>query len=337
MSFDVIPHTLDQQRLAANLAETYAPWMEAVRATHGDRWRWKKVKGEDYLYHLFHGSNNGRSLGPRSPHTEAICAQMQALEQRASNGEKRLLLMGRMYRAARLPILAPFAGAVLRELDAQGILGDQVMVVGTNALGAYEIEAGRSLDTGLHATEDFDLSWVGQTPAMETPVTLLPALQRADASWTVSMERTFQVVNRHGEVIDVLVAPSLLKGYPKDEKIRAIDVEGQEDLLGGERISQVVADLSGRPARIVAPDPRLYALHKWSLARDPTRTATKRQKDAQQALAVRQLVDEGMPALPFDKAFLKTLSPRLTHAWKHWQEEAKAKVTSNPSRTRLRR
>lgn len=336
MTSEALEHTLDQQRIAANLAEAYGPWMEACRATQGDRWRWKKVNGEDYLYRLFYGSNTGTSLGRRSPETEALYDRMRNLEQRQANGEKRLLVLGRMYRAARLPVLAAFVGSLLREFDTLGILGDQIMVVGTHALGAYEIEAGRSLESGLHATEDLDVSWVGaQASAREaSPPSLLQAMKKVDASWTVSMERTFQVVNKKGESVDVLIAPSLLNNYPDQEAIRAIDQESQEELLGGQRISQVVADLSGRPARLVAPDPRLFAVHKWLLAQAPDRAAVKRRKDQQQALAVRQLVEVGMPALPFDTAFIRRLSPRMRAAWKQWNDQIQRSVTPSKSRSR---
>lgn len=328
MSPPLTDHTLDQQRVAANLAEVYSAWREAARATKGDRWRWRPVNGTDYLYQLFHGLNNGKSLGPRSEDTEALFTQMGNLETRAKTGAKRMLLLGRMYKAARLPMVAPFAGAVLRELDMHGLLGDQLLVVGTNALVAYEIEAAKSVNADLHATEDFDLTWVGDK--ISPPVALLDIFKKADVSWTVSMERTFQVVNNHNEVIDILIAPSLLKNYPVNEKIKAMDIAGQEDLLEGTRIEQVVTDLRGDACRIIAPDPRRYAIHKWLLAQEPTRKAVKRHKDAGQAEAVLDLVRQGMPHLPLDRAFVKSLSPRLAAAWTQWQNSPAERARPRP-------
>lgn len=307
------PHTLDQQRLAANLAEAYATWMEAVRATRSGRLRWKRIAGHDYLYRLEHGGCNGSSLGPRSTLTEGLFEKAQADESRVRHGQQRLLVLGRLYKAARLPTISRFAGAVLRQLDQVGLLGSAIRVVGTTALPAYELEAGASLETTLQATEDLDLSWVGEH--IQPPPMLLEALRGQDGSWTVSMERTFQIVNARGEVIDLLIAPSLLDGYPAGERVRALPLEGQDDLLAGTPVEHVVADLDGRPARIVAPDPRRFALHKCWLAEQPGRSALKRRKDAAQAEALLSLVRERMPGLALDGAWVRTLPPRLRTIW----------------------
>jgi hypothetical protein len=308
-------YTLDQQRAAVNLGDAYDAWMEAERATFQGRLRWKTVAGKDYLYHLRKGSDTGTSLGPRSAETEQRFAEGRALEDQARNGAKRLLLLGRIYKAARLPLVPTFAGDILRNFDRHGLLGPALQVIGTNALSAYELEAGCALNQELRATEDFDLSWTG--PAIEPPPRLLEVMHETDATWTVSMERSFQVVNRHLDVVDVLVAPSLLGNYPPD-KWQAIDTPGQEDLLGGSPVTQVVADFSGQPARLVVPDPRRFALHKLLLSQSDERQGLKRKKDFQQAQELRHLIETAMPSYPFDEAFLDSLSPRLQNAWTGW-------------------
>lgn len=308
--------TLEQERAIGNLNQTYAAWMEAEQAIVLGRLRWKTVNETDYLYRLRPGRDTGTSLGPRSPATELQFEQARSHEEQSKNGAKRLLVLGRIYKATRAPMIATFAGEALRALDRRGILGDGLQVVGTNALPAYELEAARQLPDDLHATEDFDLSWIGK--AMVPPPHLLDVLREADATWTVSMERTFQLVNRNLEIIDVVVAPSRQMAYPKSSPWKAVDLDGQEDLLGGVPVSQVVADFSGRPARIVAPDPRLFALHKFLLSQEPERKAIKRAKDRAQAEQVMALVEVGMPHYPMDEAFIATLSDRLGKAWAAW-------------------
>jgi maltoporin len=51
------------------------------------------------------------------------------------------------------------AARILRRLDAEGLLGRHLFVVGTHALFAYEAASGVLFDAGLTATEDVDLLW----------------------------------------------------------------------------------------------------------------------------------------------------------------------------------
>lgn len=270
------------------------------------------MAGRDYLCAIRRGTNHATSLGPRDARTEEIHARAAEDEARAGASWDRLLLQGRLYKACRLPLIEGFAGDLLRELDADGFLGDHLRVVGSNALVAYELEAGHLVDPGLRATEDFDLTWVGQrldTGLVHAP--LLSAFKRADATWTVNTEREFQVRNRRGEVVDVLVAPSLVASYPRSEAIRACTLVGQEDLLGGRPVVQTVVDLHGKPARLVAPDPRLFALHKLRLAHDPERNPLKRAKDRKQGEAVLALLGQHLPHYPWDDAFVGALPDHL--------------------------
>lgn len=86
--------------------------------------------------------------------------------------------------------------------------------------------------------------------------------------------------------------------------------------MGGLPVEHVIAGLSGRPAKIVAPDPRLFALHKWMMAVDPNRKPAKQRKDHNQALQVKRLIELGMPHHPFDDEFLDNVSPLIQQSWK---------------------
>lgn len=144
--------------------------------------------------------------------------------------------------------------------------------------------------------------------------------------------------NRHGDLLDVLVAPSVSATFPKREAIRAVATEGQEDLLGGQPLERVVLDSAGLPARVVAPDPCLFALHKLRLAAVPDRRVEKRGKDRLQALAVLDWVREHMPEYPLDEGFAQGLSLPLAQAWQAYQQErlaekAEAVLTSPVRKT----
>jgi hypothetical protein len=99
-----------------------------------------------------------KALGPRSAETEATWAAFSdgkaAAEVRAAGLRLTLEGMARVNRAMGLGRVPRLVGRLLRRLDDAGVLGEQICVVGTNALFAYEAHAGLRFDAGLLATSD---------------------------------------------------------------------------------------------------------------------------------------------------------------------------------------
>ncbi len=332
--------TSDADRLLIELDQLYLVWQQAARAGLNGRYRWRRSNETDYLYLMFPGSDRGASQGPRSETTEALYEHHRDAEETAKATWNRLLVKGRMLKAARVPMVTAAAGEALRALDLAGLLGDCVRVVGSMALPAYEVAAGIRLDPLLHATEDMDLTWVrGPQEGSEPPTQLLQALKHTDDTWTVNSERPFQLRNRHGEILDVLLAPSVAEGYPRRERVRPATLESQDWLLGGVPLERVVIDLTGKPVRIVAPDPRLFALHKLHMASDGQVLAQRRReksdKDARQGHALMRLIRERMPEYPLDQDFLAGLPQELKQSFERWESQPPADVV--PSRPAARR
>ena len=333
--------TADEDRLLVELDQLYQVWREAAQKGLQGRYRWRRSNDTDYLYLMFPGSDRGASQGPRSEHTEALYEEHHAAEEQARAVWTRLLVKGRMLKSARVPMVTAAAGEALRALDLAGLLGDCVRVVGSMALPAYELAAGVKLDPALHATEDMDLTWVLSPQELQAgnrpPAQLLEALKRTDDTWTVNSERPFQLRNRQGEILDVLLAPSLVEGYPRRERVRPATLESQDWLLGGMPLERVVIDLSGKPVRVVSPDPRLFALHKLYMAADPevkaNRKREKSAKDERQGQALMELITQRMPEYPLDEAFAQGLPAPLRQAFDTWN----ATPTASPSSTTTRR
>lgn len=60
----------------------------------------------------------------------------------------------------------------------------------------------------------------------------------------------------------------------------------QEWLLNGRRVDRVVGVRDGEAARMVAPDPRWFALQKLWLSQKPERNPQKKVKDHKQGIAL---------------------------------------------------
>jgi hypothetical protein len=309
----------EQLRVAANLAQYYDAWRDSERALRQfvGYLGWKTIAGREYLYRT-DTRGQGSSLGPRSPETEQVHAEFQQGRREAADRvaaqEEQLRVLGALYRSLRLPAIDSAAARILREADLRGMLGDTLMVVGTNAMIAYEFEAGERFATGLDATEDFDLAWSASPEASEqilrgAPV--LSLLKAIDSTYVVNSERPFQARNRAAYEVEVLIAPSRVATYPRTEVLRPVPLPEQEWLLAGRSVDHVACGRDGTPARILAPDPRWFALHKLWLANKPTRNRLKATKDRKQGLAVLRAVRGRMPHYPIDGAFRREVPGEL--------------------------
>lgn len=291
---------------------------------------WKAIAGKDYLYRVTPLSRTSKSLGPRSAKTEQYFAEYmerrQVLTERQARLEARMRALSPLYRASRMPLIAADAGKLLREADVRGLLGDALLVIGTNTMAAYELEAQHRFATGLDATQDCDLSWTADrrtTLALHQRFTspLNELFKAVDQTYTINLERTFQFRNADAYEVEILAAPSRLEAYPAGEQLRPLSLPSQEWLTRGKYVDQVVVDRGGMAARIVAPDPRWMALHKLWLSAQSDRNPLKKAKDHAQGIALSRAILTDLPHYPVDEAFLSSvdspLKPFIPNAWKN--------------------
>ena len=323
----ISPFSDEQLRLLVNLRQRYEVWIEAERDLEALPYdlRRKSVAGRDYLYEIAGRSGNGKSLGPFNDEAIATFHRFKArkAETKARLATVRGLLdeSARLYRALRLPLLSSDAGPILREADRRGLLGSQLIVVGTNAVAAYALEAAGLIREAPDETEDFDLAWSGSDAPLDNAQPVWDLLKAVDPTFAINSERDFQARNAKAYEVELLVAPSRAGGLSARDRPRPIPLPEQEWLLFGRPVDQVVGCRDGTPARIVAPDPRWFALHKLWMAEQPKRNPLKRPKDRKQGLALLAAVSEAMPHYPLDAAFVASLPDELAPHWEGWQSQ----------------
>lgn len=294
---DFLPFSNDSQRISANLEQIYGAWVNARRQVDAlpVSMYWVAKDGNDYLHVKTKSTDNGTSIGARSEQTEAQFSEFtrskEELKTRVASFDAVILERAGLYRRLRLPSLPDRQAEILRKLDIEELLGNDLLVVGTNAFVAYELFAGAKLPTGNEETEDFDLAWcrgskvslatlLGRQPAKSK--TLFGVLKGIDSSYRISPRKPYQAVNSDGYEVELLAAPST-HPLPKNEAFDPMaSLIEQEWLLKGTAISVVVATVRGRAAPLVVPDPRWMALHKLWLADKLERRADKKDKDRRQ-------------------------------------------------------
>ena len=88
-------------------------------------------------------------------------------------------------------------------------------------------------------------------------------------------------------------------GGPDD--MRAAEVKNLSWLLSAPKFEQIAIGFDDIPVRMVTPDPRAYALHKFWVSKQKDRDPRKKGRDREQAIAVAQLVMKHLPYLEFSK------------------------------------
>ncbi len=212
------------------------------------------------------------------------------------------------------------AGKVLREADRLRYLGEQAMVVGTNALIAYALEANGFIRDAPDTTLDFDMALTG-VDANEDRPTLWKVLKEADMTYSVNTERPFQARNAKAYEVEILSAPSRIGGQIAQDRPRPFPLPEQEWLLNGRRVDRVVGVRDGEAARMVVPDPRWFALQKLWMAEKPGRDPQKRPKDRKQGIALLDAVWLAMRHYPIDGAFYEELPDALKPHFELWDSQ----------------
>ncbi|QUL37608.1 GSU2403 family nucleotidyltransferase fold protein [Erythrobacter sp. JK5] len=316
------PFSAEQERALINMRQRYDAWIEAERELYTMPYdlRRKKVGDYEYLYEIFDRSGNGKSLGAwdddKQSQLEEFKASKAALKERRDGARDALGESSRIARALRLPLLSADAGPILREADRRSLLGSHLLVVGTNAMAAYALEAAGTFRDVPDETEDFDLAWTADEP--EDGTQLWDMLKAVDPTFTINTEREFQARNAKAYEVELLVAPSRVETLAGKDRPRPVPLPEQEWLLPGRRVDQVVPCRDGSPARIVAPDPRWFALQKLWLGAQAKRNPLKRRKDTVQGAALLEAVAEAMPHYSLGHEFVESLPDELVPYWEEW-------------------
>lgn len=317
------PFSDEQARVIVNLEQAYQVWIEALRTLNDMPYnmRIKEVSGREYLYEVTDRRGSMKSRGPLDQEKQAEFDEYKVekaeLKERLASSREALKEQASLYRALRLPMLPAEAGKILREADRLRFLGEQAMVVGTNVLVAYALEANGFIRDAPDTTLDFDMALTGVEADEDRP-TLWKVLKEADMTYLVNTERPFQARNSKAYEVEILSAPSRIAGQVSQDRPRPIPLPEQEWLLNGRWVDRVVGVRDGEAARMVVPDPRWFALHKLWMAEKPERDPQKKPKDFKQGIAVLDAVWIAMRHYPLDVDFYKELPDQLKPHFELW-------------------
>ncbi len=315
----------EQRRQLVDVQQLFEAWWPAeVDLETGPRLYWNKSKGKRYLYEQRQGqrSSLGResaALIKRKTENDAEVRTLRARVKRLRARAEEMAPVNKAFGIARVPDIA---ARIVRELDREGLLGRHIIIAGTNALYAYEMAAGVFIGGRYTTTGDADLIWDNRQSLLLSATSvvrrdgLMSILRRVDPSFTADYGMI--VRNDRGYIVDLIVPENEAIAIMRPEgDVEAQQISGIEWLLTGAPFEQVVVGGDGIPVRMVVPDPRTFALHKFWVSSRDDRKAVKSVKDLAHAKIVAALaqshlrmplVAKDMPWLP---RTLRKLIPEL--------------------------
>jgi hypothetical protein len=304
--------------------ELYQAYLEALQ--QGRRFKggmhWKKIRGREYLYRYRDRYGHGDSLGPRSEHTEQLFGDFSRERQEAldrlQTQRLRLQEQARFCRAALIHRVPRPVAKILRRLE-QDELGQNLLVISTTAVYAYEFAAGVFLpgfargDLLNEAHRRLILAGEGKSSWDD----LLRLLRQADRSFAPVPGEGCRAVNRDGFLVRLLKSEVRRPGRQKPVTVSGAreplpPEAGQfQSLLTAPRFTQVVIGADGGPATLVVPDPWAFALNKLWWSQQEDREEGRRARDRRQALAVADLVLRYLPQYDFSSSELEMFPREL--------------------------
>ncbi|MBK9624582.1 MAG: hypothetical protein IPO38_08480 [Rhodocyclaceae bacterium] len=294
MNINELRFSDEDQRIIANTEQLYEGMLAALRERKDigyTRMAWKTINAAEYLY-AWPQQGGEKSLGRRSADTEKQLTDFDtsasALDSQIEGISSALEKVLAQYKALHLPQIMSLPAKILRLLDLQGHLGKDLIVVGTNAFAAYEIEAGQRFAHGMDETEDFDLSWCRDSEISlhaTTRITgspLFTAIKQVDSSFRINDKRPYRAINNKGYEVELLTAPSVMKSLATNEIFSTAAIPEQEWLLKGNPYDISPAPVMAHLHPLSFQIPAGWRAQMW-LANKPERRSDKKERTQSKA------------------------------------------------------
>jgi hypothetical protein len=213
---------------------------------------------------------------------------------------------------------------LLEEIRKAG-LQEHFLVIGTNALYAYETHAGVRLSGDVAATTDVDLLWdsrkritlLSDGDEHFNQHGLMGIVKRVDGTFELQAGSEYRAVNSSGYMVDLIKrrSKSLFDDKEPQQLVKneadfwAAKIVNMDWLLSAPRFSQVVVGVNGGMTEMLTVDPRAFVLYKIYLSRKEDRDPVKKPRDVAQARVLFNLIQDRLPHLAFEK--IQSMPERL--------------------------
>jgi len=298
-------HYINTQQLYEHYLQKKQRYLKEYRVSM----YWRHAGGKEYLTKKHSATNRITSLGVKNAETERIYEEF--VRSKAALKEELSLLEARMEKARKLSRIEQLTRVpnalvdIYRKINELG-LDDKMILIGTNALYAYEAYCGVFVEEENLATEDIDLlnkhskslSVIFREVAPEGDLGQL--IRLIDKSFEPDAKVPYRFRNKEGVLLEVLtpirqhVAFGSVKEVNTFVQMTTLEMEGMQWLENARLFKSMVVADNGKCALLSTIHPLEFAIYKNWLSTVNDRNILKKNRDHTQSRLVTQLIEKYM-------------------------------------------
>lgn len=308
MDFLISEYSSSQRKQYINAKQLYEHYIEKKNEYYMNynlSLYWRKSAGKEYLTKKNSSQNRVESLGVKSEETlkiyEDFVQHKKLLKEtlfELSTKLKKIEKLNKIELLTRVPSALVEIYQKINELK----LDDKMILIGTNALYAYEAHCGVFLEDEELATEDIDLlakenkslSVVFKEVMPKGTVTTL--LKLIDKSFEQDKKLPYRFRNKNGVLLEIISPTNRKKKVVQNEFIDLLDLEmnGMQWLENSPILKSMVIGENGKCAIVSTIHPLEFAVYKNWLSQQLDRNIHKKNRDYKQSKLVTYLIEEYM-------------------------------------------
>ena len=310
MSFFLTEYTASQRKQYINSKQLYEYYIEKKNEylmNYNLSMYWRKVGDREYLTKKHSSQNKVTSLGAKSKETikiyEDFLKHKAMLKEELASLDKKLEKTRKLNKIEFLTRVPSDLVAIYQKIN-ELKLDDKMVLIGTNALYAYEAHCALFVEEEQLATDDIDvlaksskeLSVIFREVLPKGKVTSL--LKLIDKSFEQDKKVPYRFRNKRGVVLEI-ISPTNSQKYThqkNDEFIDIIELEmrGMQWLENSRIFKSMVIGENGKCAILSTIHPLEFAVYKHWLSLQSDRDIHKKNRDAQQSKLVTELIEDYM-------------------------------------------
>ena len=308
MNFLLSEYTSSQRKQYINSKQVYEHYIDKKNEyylNYNISMYWRKSGDKEYLTKKSSSLNRVTSLGVKSEetvkiyedfleHKEALKLELTTLEEKLEKIRK----LNKIEFLTRVPYELIEIYQKINELK----LDDKMILIGTNALYAYESHCALFVEDEQLATEDIDLLSKDSKELSVVFREVLPKgkltslLKLIDKSFEQDKKLPYRFRNKKGVLLEI-ISPSHPKKNIKENSfmdILDLEMQGMQWLENSRIFKSMVIGENGKCAILSTIHPLEYAVHKNWLSKQLDRNIHKKNRDHKQSLLVTELIEKYM-------------------------------------------
>ncbi len=295
---------IKQKSNSKMLYQSYLETLHSYNLQYRYKMLWQKHKnGYELLAKEDLKTKKRDYIGRRDKNTEEIAnifrRNKQEIKERLKNLKEQLKRDQKLNKIENITRAPKELVSILRKVNELD-LDKKLIVIGTNALYAYEAKAGIMIEEEHLATRDIDIlnrkdkKVSFMCNLINDSKLAIDLLQSIDKSFYQSSKVPYRFINKDGVWVELITPSSTKKDKFLSDTIE-LEIDGLQWLENARLFSETVVGDDGKSANLTTIHPLEFAIYKNWLSKQEDRDFIKHTRDKEQSRLVTKIIADYMP------------------------------------------